>query len=366
MFKSFYKNKKILVTGHTGFKGSWLVSWLRHLGADVYGFSKDLLPYPSHFHLLDLENKVKHYIGDIRDQKLISEKIELIKPDVIFHLAAQAIVSSSYSDPLGTISTNVMGTANILDCLRNIKHKCATVIITSDKCYENKEWLWGYREIDQLGGKDIYSSSKASAELIVRSYLESFFKKDSNASIAVARAGNVIGGGDWAKDRIVPDIFRSWSNNQVVEIRSPGSTRPWQHVLEPLSGYLTLGEKLWNSKKFHSEVYNFGPLANVDKSVLELVRNLFIYWNCNYPKDYYSIKEEIMFGESKLLKLNCDKAFSDLGWIANLDFEKTAEFVGKWYYDYYISKKNVQELTINNIKAYEDYAKENKINWAHD
>ena len=226
---------------------------------------------------MDLENKVKHYLGDIRDQKLISEKIEFIKPDVIFHLAAQAIVSSSYSDPLGTISTNVMGTANILDCLKNIKHKCATVIITSDKCYENKEWLWGYREIDQLGGKDIYSSSKASAELIVRSYLESFFKKDSNASISVARAGNVIGGGDWAKDRIVPDIFRSWSNNQVVEIRSPSSTRPWQHVLEPLSGYLTLGEKLWNSKKFHSEVYNFGPLANVDKSVLELVRNLSTY-----------------------------------------------------------------------------------------
>ena len=366
MFNSFYKNKKVLVTGHTGFKGSWLVSWLNKLGADVYGFSKDLLPFPSHFHLLNLDNKISHMIGDIRDRKLLFEIIEDIKPDVIFHLAAQAIVSTSYSDPLETISTNVMGTANILDCLRKINYKCASVIITSDKCYENKEWLWGYKETDQLGGKDIYSSSKASAELIIRSYLESFFKKDSNAAIAVARAGNVIGGGDWAKDRIVPDIFRSWSNDQVVEIRSPGSTRPWQHVLEPLSGYLTLGEKLWKSKKFHSEVYNFGPLPNADNSVLQLVKNLFVHWNNKNLKNYYSIIEDNKFGESNLLKLNCEKAYSELSWIANLNFEKTAEFVGKWYYDYYISKKNVQEITLNNIKAYEEFAKENKIKWAHD
>ena len=366
MFHSFYKNKKVLVTGHTGFKGSWLVSWLRNLGADVYGFSENILPFPSHYELLNVKNKINHFEGDIRDTNLINNTMEEIKPDVVFHLAAQAIVSTSYSDPVGTISTNVLGTVNVLEALRKIEHKCAALIITSDKCYENNEWIWGYREIDRLGGKDIYSASKASAELLIRSYLESFFTENHKVSIAIARAGNVIGGGDWAKDRIVPDIYRSWSSNNSVEIRSPNSTRPWQHVLEPISGYLTLVEKLWSNRKYHAEAYNFGPLPNVDKSVIELVKKLSDYWDKNNLENKYLLKEENVFSESKLLRLNCDKAYSDLSWAANLNFEQTAEFVGKWYADFYLYNKSAEELTFNNIKSFENLAKMKNLRWSHD
>ena len=364
-FNSFFFGKKIIVTGHTGFKGSWLISWLLNLGADVYGLSESYLPSPSHFEILSIEDKIHHKLGDIRDLSLISEYINEIKPDVIFHLAAQAIVSTSYSDPLKTITTNITGTANILEASRKLDNKCAIVLITSDKCYENKEWIWGYRENDQLGGKDIYSASKGSAELIIRAYLESFFH-EGNVSVSIARAGNVIGGGDWAKYRIIPDIFRSWSANEPVYIRSPNSTRPWQHVLEPLSGYLTLAEHLWNDRNFHSQAFNFGPKSQVNQSVIEIVHELSKYWINDSLKHKFEIRNEIPFNESKLLKLNCDKAFSHLSWEANLNFVQTAEFVGNWYKKYYLGNEDMFDVSLKNILDYQLLASEKGIGWAND
>ena len=245
---SCYKSKKILITGHTGFKGSWLTAWLLKIGAEIVGVSKDIPTQPSMFEVLGLEEKIKHYNQDIRDLEKIRFIINKEKPDFIFHLAAQAIVSTSYIDPIETITTNAIGTANILEVLKTYKNPCISVMITSDKCYDNIESIWGYKEDDNLGGKDIYSGSKAAAEHIIKSYYHSFFKDINHpVKIGVGRAGNVIGGGDWAKDRIIVDSMLAWSNNQSVEIRSPKATRPWQHVLEPLSGYLLLGSKLQKS-----------------------------------------------------------------------------------------------------------------------
>ncbi|MBI5485453.1 MAG: CDP-glucose 4,6-dehydratase, partial [Deltaproteobacteria bacterium] len=229
MFGDIFKNSKVMVTGNTGFKGGWLTVWLQKLGATVYGISKDVPTEPSIFRELQLEKRVTHFERDIRSAEEMSRIICEVRPDFLFHLAAQPIVSLSYRNPLETITTNVVGTANILEGLRASNHPCTAVIITSDKCYDNLEWAWGYRETDHLGGKDIYSGSKAAAEMIIKSYQQSFFK-GSPIRIASARAGNVIGGGDWAADRIVPDCMRAWSRNETVEIRSPGATRPWQHV----------------------------------------------------------------------------------------------------------------------------------------
>jgi CDP-glucose 4,6-dehydratase len=260
MFSSIYKNKKVLVTGHTGFKGSWLTTWLLKLKANVIGISKDIPTHPSMFEELNLEEKIKHYQEDIRNLSKMSEIILDEKPDFLFHLAAQSLVSVSYDDPIETISSNLLGTANILEALKISNHKCTSIIITSDKAYENVEQIWGYKEDDKMGGRDIYSGSKGAAELIIKSYYHSFFKnKESNITLAIGRAGNVIGGGDWAKDRIVVDCMKSWSDNKSVEIRSPKATRPWQHALEPLSGYLNLGQVLCEDGGLHGESFNFGP-----------------------------------------------------------------------------------------------------------
>ena len=232
MFQNIYKNKKVLVTGHTGFKGSWLSVWLLKLGAHVVGIAKDIPTHPSMFEALGLEKRLTHYQADIRDLATMTQIIGNEKPDFVFHLAAQAIVSTSYKDPIETISSNVMGTANILEALRSSNHTCTAVIITSDKAYDNVEQVWGYKEDDKMGGKDVYSGSKGAAELVIKSYFNSFFKSSTcNVKLAIARAGNVIGGGDWAKDRIVVDCMVAWSKGEKVEIRSPQATRPWQHVL---------------------------------------------------------------------------------------------------------------------------------------
>jgi len=249
MFSDIYKGKKVLVTGHTGFKGTWLTTWLLSLDADVIGISKDIPTQPSMFEILGLEDKIQHHNIDIRDISALSQVITDEKPDFVFHLAAQAIVSISYDDPLDTISSNLMGTTNLLESLRISNHQCTAIIITSDKAYDNVEQIWGYKENDPMGGKDIYSGSKGASELIFKSYYHSFFKsEESSVRLAVARAGNVIGGGDWAQDRIVVDCVEAWSKPKSVEIRSPGATRPWQHVLEPLSGYLNLGQELYNDR----------------------------------------------------------------------------------------------------------------------
>ena len=364
LFGSVYAGTKVLITGNTGFKGSWLTAWLLKLGAKVYGISKDIPTKPSMFKELGLEERIVHYNNDIRDLDSLKENIDEIKPDFLFHLAAQPLVSVSYSDPFETISTNVLGTANILEALKCSNHKCIGIIITSDKCYDNVEWAWGYKETDNLGGKDIYSGSKGAAELIINSYYHSFFNKsDSNVKIVSARAGNVIGGGDWAKDRIVPDCVRSWSINEIVEIRSPNATRPWQHVLEPLSGYLTLGQQLYEGNDLSGESFNFGPLSQYNRTVEELIKNLSENWNIQDPSKAYKIIDEIKFREAGLLKLNCDKAFFYLKWLPTLSYKKLIELTGVWYFNFYNSKKNMFDFTLCQIEDYQSMATDNKIQW---
>jgi CDP-glucose 4,6-dehydratase len=249
MFANTYENRRVLVTGHTGFKGSWLCSWLLELGAQVAGFSLNVPTVPSNFEAIRLRERLAHFEGDIRDRNALFRVVQAFKPEMIFHLAAQSLVRLSFGDPILTFETNTLGTLNVLECLRQSAQPLAGVIITSDKCYQNQEWTWGYRENDILGGDDPYSASKACAELIFRAYDRSYYQKESKLRVATTRAGNVVGGGDWAPDRIVPDCVRAWSRGQPILIRHPHATRPWQHVLEPLSGYLWLGARLWQGEE---------------------------------------------------------------------------------------------------------------------
>jgi CDP-glucose 4,6-dehydratase len=365
MFDNSFKNKKVLITGNTGFKGSWLTSWLIKLGSDVYGISVDIPTKPSMYEVLHLENKITHYQEDIRNYPALKNIISEIKPDYLFHLAAQAIVVGSYKNPHETITTNVIGTTNVLEALREINHNCTAVIITSDKCYDNVEWVWGYKETDLLGGKDIYSGSKGAAEIIFKSYYHSFFKNNekSNIRAATVRAGNVIGGGDWADYRIVPDCIKAWINKESVEIRSPKATRPWQHVLEPLSGYLNTAMILNNGGNINGESFNFGPHAEYSKTVKELLEDLSVYWALDQSPSYPS-KVTTEFHEAGLLKLNCDKSLFHLKWLPTLEYDKLIEFTSTWYYNYYHSDKNMLEFTISQIQDYEEIAQSKEIPWA--
>ncbi|OUS31463.1 CDP-glucose 4,6-dehydratase [Gammaproteobacteria bacterium 45_16_T64] len=368
MFGACYQNKRVLVTGHTGFKGSWLVTWLLELGAEVSGVSSGVPTTPSIFEELELEGKIEHHIADVRDVNKLREIVELFQPDFVFHLAAQAIVSVSYDNPLDTLSTNVIGTANVLEALRTLNKSCYSVFITSDKCYENVEWMWGYRETDHMGGKDIYSASKGAAELIFHAYQQSFFKEsDSDIRLATGRAGNVIGGGDWAADRIVADCMRAWSSGQKVEIRSPSSTRPWQHVLEPLSGYLRLGQSLVTNDKLQGEQFNFGPRAEQNHTVKQLLIDLAKYWDFEDEKDAFAVTADIPFHEAGLLKLNCDKALFSLKWESNLTYVECIKFVSEWYYSYYEKEVDMFEYTVGQIREYEGRAIEKSLCWtSHD
>ena len=364
MFRNIYKDKKVLVTGHTGFKGSWLITLLLKLGANVIGVSKDIPSSPSMFEELGLKDRIKHHHVDIRDLSKIVKIISDEKPDFLFHLAAQPIVSISYNDPIETISSNVMGTANILESLKISNHKCTSVIITSDKAYDNVEQVWGYIEEDKMGGKDIYSGSKGAAELIIKSYHHSFFKsKNSNIKLAIGRAGNVIGGGDWAKDRIVVDCMQAWSEGRAVETRAPKATRPWQHVLEPLSGYLSLAADLYGDSKFHGEAFNFGPRAEQNHTVEDLLVDLSKYWHFKDANDAYKITGDVPFHEAGLLKLNCDKALSYLRWQASLSYKETIRLTSEWYYDFYKTDKNILDVTLRQIEEYENMAKEKGLRW---
>lgn len=367
MFNNIYQNKKVLITGNTGFKGSWLTVWLLQLGAEVYGISKDIPTVPSMFNELKLSEKIKYYEQDLRDLEKVTKIIKDVKPDFVFHLAAQPIVVTSYLNPIETISTNVMGTANILEALRQSNHECYAVIITSDKCYDNVEWVWGYKESDILGGKDIYSGSKGAAELIIKSYYHSFFKDTtkSNIRLASARAGNVIGGGDWADYRIVPDCMKSWSRKEKVEIRNPKSTRPWQHVLEPLSGYLATGLALFKNLNLNGESFNFGPKSEYSQSVEELISDLSKTFHFSNSEDAYTVLDFTEYHEANLLKLNCDKGLYFLKWLPALDYSTVIEFTGSWYYNYYNGKRNkLFENTIDQIEMYTRIAKEKKIEWS--
>jgi CDP-glucose 4,6-dehydratase len=364
MFNNIYKNKKVLITGHTGFKGSWLTTWLLDLGAEVIGISKDIPTQPSMFKVLELEKKIQHHLIDIRDFDALNKVIKQENPDFIFHLAAQAIVSTSYLEPLETISSNVMGTTNLLESLRVSNHQCTAVIITSDKAYDNVEQVWGYKENDKMGGKDIYSGSKGAAELIIKSYFHSFFKsKDSNIKLAIGRAGNVIGGGDWAKDRIVVDCMEAWSKGVSVEIRSPQATRPWQHVLEPLSGYLSLGSELYVDNNFHGEAFNFGPRAEQNHTVKQLLEDLSKYWHFEDVNDAFTVTDDIPFHEAGLLKLNCDKPLFFMNWQANLEYQEVIKFTSEWYYDFYKSDQNMFDKTVSQINEYKEIAYKKKISW---
>jgi CDP-glucose 4,6-dehydratase len=274
------------------------------------------------------------------------------------------LVSVSYSDPIETVTTNVLGSTNVLEALKESNHNCVGVIITSDKCYDNIEWVWGYKETDTLGGKDIYSGSKGAAELIFKSYYHSFFKKnESRVKVATARAGNVVGGGDWAKDRIVPDCMRAWSKNEIVEIRSPNATRPWQHVLEPLSGYLSLGQQLYVGKKLSGESFNYGPVSQHSHTVEDIIRDIRKYWNFKESSKAYQIIDTIKFHEAGLLKLNCDKALFHLKWLPSLSYDQLIEFTGSWYYNYYIKQGIMLDFTLNQIDKYEQIATGKEIHW---
>ncbi|WP_228375786.1 CDP-glucose 4,6-dehydratase [Chryseobacterium taiwanense] len=364
LFGDVYRGKKVLVTGNTGFKGSWLCTWLISLGAEVYGISKDIPTKPSMFEELALADKMTHYMADIRDYNKMEEIINNVSPDFVFHLAAQPIVSFSYAEPLDTISSNVMGTANILEVLRKYTKPCTAVIITSDKCYDNVEWIYGYKETDAVGGKDIYSGSKGAAEVIFKSYYHSFFnKEDFPVKIVTARAGNVIGGGDWALDRIVPDCMRSWSEDKYVEIRSPKATRPWQHVLEPLSGYLQLGEQLYKNHSLNGESFNFGPQAEYSHTVQEILEDMSVRWHFKSSKEAYQITGDIKFHEAGLLKLNCDKALFHFKWKPTLNYKTLLEYTSDWYYEYYKNKPDMFEYTKSQIEGYENLAINQNLAW---
>ena len=362
-YSQIFNLKKVLVTGHTGFKGSWLSAWLHLLGAEVYGVSLDSPPSsPSHFDVAEFSNLVKDQRVDIRNSNELTECVNDIKPDFVFHLAAQALVRESYNDPVATYHTNVLGTLNLLEGLRTLEKPCTAVLITSDKCYDNVEWVWGYRESDALGGPDPYSASKGAAELVIRSHIKSFFPQDGKIRIAVGRAGNVIGGGDWAQDRIVPDCVRFWVNEEAVQLRNPQATRPWQHVMEPLSGYLALAKELSKNPELHGEPFNFGPTANHNHSVQELVQAMSEHWEQVEWNDVSDTGEQHY--ESGLLKLNCDKALHHLHWQAVLSFEETVRMTAEWYRSYYNNSSMIRDVTFSQIKEYEALAQNKGLRWA--
>ena len=357
-----FKNARVVVTGHTGFKGSWLTAWLKELGANVMGISLDPHTSPSHFEVSKIGKGIRDVRLDIRNRKKLEKKIITFKPQFVFHLAAQALVRKSYENPLLTWQTNVLGTVNILETLKKLKNKCNVVIITSDKCYLNKEIHYGYKETDILGGKDPYSSSKASAEILIKSYVNSFFSKGSKIRVATARAGNVIGGGDWADNRIIPDCVRSWSKNKKAKLRNPNSTRPWQHVLEAVGGYLCLAVNLSFNNKLHGESFNFGPSLSKEHSVLELVRTMSKYWrNVSWQK---MSKSKQKYFESGLLRLNCKKANKILKWKTILKFDELMVMVADWYKYYYLNKKNALKKTSEQIKKYQFLASKRGLKWA--
>lgn len=333
-FGGIYKDKRVLVTGNTGFKGSWLSFWLTEMGAIVRGLSLEAKTNPNHFNLL--KNYYDTDFTDITNIDKVKECLENFQPEIIFHLAAQSLVRYSYKYPLETLNTNIIGTANILEASKECESIRAIVIITSDKCYDNKEWIWSYREFDPLGGFDPYSASKACSEIITSSFRNSFFnikqyKETHNVLIATARAGNVIGGGDWAEDRLIPDIIRALINKKKVTIRNPDSIRPWQHVLEPLCGYLLIGQGLLEEKKEYAEPWNLGPDSNFNLSVKEILLQAKKYWD----KIEFNVVPSTDIHEANLLRLDCIKANIKLGWKSIWDSNETIEKTINWYRQYY-------------------------------
>lgn len=342
-----FRGKKIVITGHTGLKGSWLSLWLNYLGANVYGISNNFKTSQTNFKNFRMKKNIKNFNIDIRNFKKLNKVIKKIKPDFIFHFAAQSLVGDSYSNPVYNFETNFNGTLNLLEVLRNSNFKCITIMITSDKSYRNFEIKRGYVEEDILGGDDPYSASKGSAEFVINSYFKSFLKNKRNLRIAVCRAGNVIGGGDWSKDRLIPDLMRSIFKNKKVKLRNQNSTRPWQHVLDVLNGYIILARKLKRNNKLNGNAFNFGPPQNSNFRVLDVVKEIKKNWKI---LDWKLSKRT--YYESTLLKLNSNKSFKYIKWKNKLKFKEVIKLVADWYKCSY-ENKNIYDFSINQIKYFE-------------
>lgn len=348
--KEFWSGKKVLVTGCTGFKGSWLTIWLNMLDAKIYGYSLEAPTNPSMWEDLKLKNLCeKVAYQDIRDYDKLNSFIHEIKPEIIIHMAAQPLVRYSYEHPRETYEVNVMGTVNLLDTVRQTNFVKALVNVTTDKCYENKEWVWAYRENEPLGGYDPYSNSKGCSELVTSAFIQSYFNEKHYTSVASARAGNVIGGGDFALDRLIPDVIRSWSKHETVTIRYPDSIRPWQHVLEPLSGYLTLAEKLYTDGYKYSGAWNFGPNDHEIKTVRDVLTSLTNMWGNDAAWEH---DKNVNYHESGLLRLDCTKAHMQLNWQPKWNIDVTLEQLTKWYKAYFAKNQDMLELSKDQINDY--------------
>ncbi len=365
-FADTYRGKRVLVTGHTGFKGSWLCEWLLSLGADVTGFALAPATTPALFDQLGLSGRLRHVLGDVRDLSAVRRVIDETKPEFVFHLAAQPLVRLSYDQPVETYAVNIMGTVNVLEAMRLASRPCIVVSITTDKCYENKEWVHSYREEDPLGGYDPYSSSKGAAELVIASYRRSYFSgPESKVKLASVRAGNVIGGGDWALDRIVPDCIRALKRAEAIPVRNKIATRPWQHVLEPLSGYLWLGACLANPQlsSFSAQLpsgFNFGPALSSNRAVADLVQEILKHW----PGRWDDKSDPKAVHEAKLLNLATDKAYHFLNWSPVWPFAETIAQTATWYRQADSAATDIRPLTSGQIQAYTQAAQVLGLRWA--
>lgn len=356
IFDGVFKGKNVLVTGHTGFKGSWLSLWLKKLNANVVGYALEPPTEPNLFKILNLEREINSIIGDIRDLDKLIDTFQKYRPEFVFHLAAQSILRESYDIPKYTYETNVMGTLNVFEAVRNTDSIRVVVNVTSDKCYDNREWVWGYRETDAMGGFDPYSSSKGCAELLTNAYRHSYFKnqisgENKQVSLATVRAGNVIGGGDWAKDRLIPDCIKALSKGETIKIRNPQAIRPWQYVLEPLRGYLSLAVKMLKYGNRYAEAWNFGPSEEDSITVKEVVHKVLEFWGSGKWEDV-SQKIPDPLHEAKYLRLDCSKARRILDWRPMINIDKAINFTIDWYRTYYDKSEDINEYTKNQINKY--------------
>lgn len=352
LFNGIYKKRKVLITGHTGFKGSWLCLLLNKLGADVYGYALEPPTNPSLFTEAKIGEIITSFIGDIRDYDKLFKVMQQVQPEIVIHMAAQPLVRESYKNPVETYSTNVMGTVHVLEACRHTSSVKAIVNVTTDKCYENREWHWGYRENEPMGGYDPYSNSKGCSELVTSSYRNSYFNPTRYAqhgvALASARAGNVIGGGDWADDRLIPDFIRAISKGEKVKIRSPYAIRPWQHVLEPLTGYLTLAAKLYTEGATYAQAWNFGPDDNDAQNVEWITKTICDLWADSAS---YELDTNPQPHEANYLKLDCSKAKAELGWVPKWNIETTLKSIVEWN-KAYLESEDIRAVTINQINQY--------------
>jgi len=349
---SFWKGKRVFLTGHTGFKGGWLSLWLASMGAKVTGYALTPNIAPNLYNVLAIDSLIeKSHIADIRDIGILRKAMSVAKPDVVIHMAAQPLVGYSYANPVETYSTNVMGTVHVLEGTRNIESVRATIVVTTDKCYENKEWAWGYRENEPMGGYDPYSNSKGCAELVTSAYRQSYFSSPNSINmVASARAGNVIGGGDWSEDRLIPDAIKSFEAGKPLMIRNPMATRPWQYVLEPLAGYLILAQALFEQGPAFASGWNFGPRDEDNRSVQEVVDLLASSWG---DSARWKNEGSEWPHEAHLLKLDCSKARADLGWTPKWNLEKAVEKIIEWQKAFQ-AKRNMQEMSLRQIREFQN------------